>query len=67
MNPNLNRRLKTSLWFGLMTMAYNAIFFTIYDRITEGYVDTKLLFLTCILGFVSGIFAYGSILITGLY
>lgn len=67
MDPNLTRRFKSSLWFGLMTMIYNAIFFTLYDRITEGYVDTRILFLTCILGFISGIFAYSSILITGLY
>ena len=54
-----------SILFGIMTMIFNAILFTLYDKLVEGYVNTKYLALTSILGFVSGICAYISITITG--
>lgn len=59
------RNIKVLLMFGIMTMIFNAIWFTLYDKLVEGYVNTKYLALTSILGFVSGICGYYSILITG--
>lgn len=59
------RNLKSSFMFGLMTMIFSAIWFTLYDKLVEGYVNTKFLALTSLLGFISGVCAYFSILISG--
>tara|TARA_Y100000389_G_C17433794_1_gene504288 strand:- start:957 stop:1154 length:198 start_codon:yes stop_codon:yes gene_type:complete len=59
------RKVKISVMFGIMTMIFSAIWFTLYDKLVEGYVNTKLLALTSLLGFTSGVSAYFSILITG--
>ena len=59
------RKIKISIMFGILTMIFNAIWFTLYDKLVEGYVNTKVLGLTSILGFISGICAYLSILVTG--
>ncbi len=59
------RTIKLSVMFGIMTMIFMAIWFTLYDKLVEGYVNTKYLALTSILGFVSGVCAYYSVLITG--
>uniref|UniRef100_A0A6C0J0I2 Uncharacterized protein n=1 Tax=viral metagenome TaxID=1070528 RepID=A0A6C0J0I2_9ZZZZ len=59
------RKLKLSVLFGIMTMIFSAIYFTIYDKLVEGYVNTRFLALTSLLGFISGVCAYFSILITG--
>ena len=59
------RTVKLSILFGIMTMIFSAIWFTLYDKLVEGYVNTKFLALTSLLGFVSGVSAYFSILITG--
>ena len=58
------RIIEISIMFGIMTMIFNAIWFTIYDKIVEGYVNTKFLALTSILGFISGLCAFYSIQIT---
>ena len=57
--------MKTAIMFAILTMIFNAIWFTLYDKMVEGYVNTKYLALTSILGFVSGMCAYFSVLITG--
>ena len=54
--------MKTAIMFAILTMIFNAI---LYDKMVEGYVNTKYLALTSILGFVSGMCAYFSVLITG--
>lgn len=59
------RKVKLSVLFGMMTMIFSAIWFTLYDKLVEGYVNTKFLALTSLLGFISGVSAYISILITG--
>lgn len=59
------RKIKLSMMFGLMTMIFSAIWFTLYDKLVEGYVNTKFLALTSLLGFISGVCAYFSVLITG--
>lgn len=59
------RKVKISVMFGIMTMIFNAIWFTLYDKLVEGYVNKKLLALTSLLGFTSGVSAYFSILVTG--
>lgn len=59
------RKLKISVMFGIMTMIFSSIWFTVYDKIVEGYVNTKLLALTSLLSFISGVCAYFSILVTG--
>lgn len=59
------RKIKLSVMFGLMTMIFSAIWFTLYDKLVEGYVNAKVLALTSLFGFLSGVCAYFSILITG--
>ena len=56
---------KLAFLFAILTMIFNAIWFTLYDKLVEGYVNTKYLALTSLLGFVSGLSAYYSVLITG--
>ena len=53
----MRTNLKITVMFGIMTMIFNAI--------VEGYVNKKFLALTSLLGFISGVCAYLSILITG--
>ena len=59
------RKVKLSILFGIMTMMFSAIWFTLYDKLVEGYVNTKFLSLTSLLGFISGVCAYISVNITG--
>ena len=59
------KKLKLAVMVGIMTMIFSAIWLTLYDKIVEGYVNTKFLALTSLLGFISGVCAYFSILITG--
>lgn len=56
---------KLAIMFGIMTMIFNAIWFTLYDKLVEGYVNTRYLALTSILGFISGVSAYFSVIVTG--
>ena len=59
------QKIKLAVLFGIMTMIFSGIWFTLYDKLVEGYVNTKILSLTSLLGFVSGVSAYFSIVITG--
>lgn len=59
------RTFKLAMLYGMMTMIFNAILFTLYDKIVEGYVNSKHLALTSLLGLVSGFFAYCSVIVTG--
>ena len=59
------KKMRIGFAFAVMTMIFNGIFFTLYDKLVEGYVNTKFLALTSLLGFFSGFCAYFCILITG--
>ena len=59
------KKIRIGFAFAFMCMIFNGIFFTLYDKIVEGYVNTKFLALTSLLGFFSGFVAYFSLLITG--
>ena len=59
------KKIRLAFAFGIMTMIFNGILFTLYDKLVEGYVNTKYLSLSSLLGFFSGIFAYFSLLLTG--
>lgn len=60
-------KMMISFAFGIMTMIFNGILFTLYDKLVEGYVNTKYLLLTALLGFFSGVFSYFSLSMTGVF
>lgn len=60
------KTFKIASLFAIMTMIFNAILFTIYDKSVEGYINTKYLALTSLLGFFSGFLAHYSILMIGM-
>ena len=57
--------LKLGIFFGIMTMLFNSIWFTLYDKVVEGGVNPRYFALTSLLGFLSGISAYYAVLLTG--
>ena len=59
------RTIKLAVFFGFMTMIFNAILFTLYDKLIDNYINEKILALTSLLGFISGMLTYFSIVTTG--
>lgn len=65
MDRGTARTARTAAFFGMMTMIFNALFFTFYDKYVEGFVNTRYLGLTSILSFLSGFAGYIAVVVTG--
>tara|TARA_X000000368_G_scaffold265632_1_gene210318 strand:+ start:910 stop:1143 length:234 start_codon:yes stop_codon:yes gene_type:complete len=57
--------LKTAFMIGILAMIINALMTTLYEKYVDGYVNSRHLSLTSLLGFVSGFLAYISFIATG--
>ncbi len=52
------RLMRVALFFAMMTMIFNTLLFTMYDRVVQGFVNYRYLGLTSILSFLSGFAAF---------
>lgn len=57
--------VKIAFMIGILSMVMNALLTTLYEKYVDGYVNTRHLSLTSLLGFVSGFFAYIAFVATG--
>ena len=62
----MQKEMGVAVLFGMSTMVYCGIFFSLYDRFVRGFVNENYFLQISLVGFAAGFFAYISKLAIGM-